>query len=122
MLTFGQLRVEAGEIRPDEIYSDINDNAVFRWLDDECTEPADIIDYEAAIGDRYVLCTDAIERIMSAETFLDIVSNAASSAQDVADELAGMAFPRERYPQFGCVVCDAAQQQARTGRLRGRTW
>jgi serine/threonine protein phosphatase PrpC len=108
--TVGQLRMEAGEIRPDEMYTDINDNPVFRWLDDECTEPADIIAHEAAIGDRYVLCTDAIERIMSAETLLDIVSNTASGVRDVADGLAAMAFSRAQYLQFGCVVGDVVER------------
>lgn len=108
---YGQLLLKEGLITSSELGTDPqHTSVVVRWIDAESNEPVDIISHEAAAGDRYILCTDAIEGIMSAGTFLDIVKKTANSTQDVADELAGMAFPRERYRQFGWVVCDIVER------------
>jgi protein phosphatase len=109
--TYGQLLLEAGQITIDQVGSDPEHTSVLvRWIDDESSEPADIVLHKAEVGDRYVLCSGGIERIMSAETFFGIVSNSASSVQDVADGLAGLAFPLVQYHHFGCVVCDVVEQ------------
>jgi protein phosphatase len=109
--TLGQLLLEEGMITPDQVGSDpLHASALTRWLDGQSSEPADIIAHEAAIGDRYVLCT-GIDRIMPERVFRDIARNAAGSAQDLADELAGMASPAAaQYHQFTCIVADAVEQ------------
>ena len=112
--TLGQFLVEEGRIRPDEMGSDPRYTSVLvRWLglDSEPGEPADITAHEAAIGDRYVLCTDRIDRVMSPGTLRDILRDTASGdPQDVADEVAGMAFPAEQYGSFTCIVADVVGQ------------
>lgn len=109
--TYGQLLVEAGSISPDEMGSDPqHTSVVVRWLGGEPGEPADITAHGAAIGDRYVLCAGGIDRVMSPGTFLDILRDTASDPQDVADEVAGMAFPAEQYGRFTCIVADVVGQ------------
>jgi serine/threonine protein phosphatase PrpC len=110
--TYGQLLVEAGSIRPDEMGSDPRyTSIVVRWLDGKPGEPADITPHEAAIGDRYVLCAGRMDRVMSPGTFVDILRDTASDdPQDVADEVAGMAFPAEQYDRFTCIVADVVGQ------------
>jgi len=110
--TYGQLLVEAGSIRPEEMGSDLqHTSVVVRWLDGNPGEPADIITHEAAAGDRYVLCTDGISRVMPAGTFLDILRGTASDPQEAADEIAGMAFPAGQHGSFTCVVADVVRQR-----------
>jgi protein phosphatase len=109
--SLGQLLLEAGLITPDEMGSDPGHaNILVRWLDGQSSEPADVTAHEAAIGDRYVLCT-GIDRIMPERVVLDIARNAASSVQELADELAGTASPAAApYHQFTCIVADAVEQ------------
>ena len=108
--TLGQLLVEAGSIRPDEMGSDPRHDAVARWLDGEPGEPADIIAHEAAIGDRYLLCTGGIDRMMSPRILRDILRDTARDPRDVADDVAAMAFPAERYRSFICIVADVVER------------
>jgi PPM family protein phosphatase len=108
--TYGQLLVEAGRIKPDEIGSDPRySSVVVRWLDGKPGEPADITAHEAAIGDRYVLCTDGIDRVMSAGTLRDVLSDPAIDPQDVADTIAGIAFPADQYGSLTCIVADVVE-------------
>ena len=108
--TYGQLLVEAGRIRPDEIGSDPRySSVVVRWLDGKSDEPADITAHEAAIGDRYVLCTDGIDRVMSSGTLRDVLQDTAGDPQDVADTIAGIAFPAGQYGSLTCIVADVVE-------------
>jgi protein phosphatase len=109
--TLGQLLLEEGRITPDQVGSDpLHASVLTRWLDGQSSEPADITAHEAAIGDRYVLCT-GIDRIMPERAFRDIARNAAGSVQDLADELAGMGSPAAAQDhQFTCIVADAVGQ------------
>jgi PPM family protein phosphatase len=104
--TVGQLLAEAGTIKPGEVGSDPQHALIVRWLDGKPGEPADITTHEAAVGDRYVLCTDGMSHLMSPGTLLDILRGTAGDPQDGADEVAGMAFPVERYRAFTCIVAD----------------
>jgi PPM family protein phosphatase len=107
--TYGQLLVEAGSIRPDETGSDPRYSSVVRWLDGKSGEPADITAHEAAIGDRYILCTDGIDRVMSSGSLRDILRQTAMDPQDVADTVAGVAFPAEQYGRLTCMVADVVE-------------
>jgi PPM family protein phosphatase len=108
--TYGQLLVEAGSTRPDEMGSDPrHSSVVVRWLDGKSGEPADITAHEAALGDRYVLCTDGIDRVMSSGTLRDVLQYTARDPQDVADTIAGIAFPAEQYGSLTCIVADAVE-------------
>jgi hypothetical protein len=53
-------------------------SVVVRWLDGKPGEPCDITAHGAAIGDRYVLCTGGIDRVMSSGTLRDILRDTAS--------------------------------------------
>jgi protein phosphatase len=108
--TYGQLLVEADSIRPDEMGSDPRYSSVaIRWLDGKSAEAADITAHEAAIGDRYVPCTDGIDRVMSSETLRDVLRDTARDPQDVADTIAGAAFPAEQYGSLTCIVADVVE-------------
>lgn len=108
--TIGRHLVEAGSIRPDEMGSKSEYSAVVRFLDGKPGEPADITTHEAAIGDRYLLCTDRIDRVISPGTLRDILRGTASDPQEAADGVAGMAFPAEQYGSFTCTVADVVGQ------------
>jgi protein phosphatase len=108
--TYGQLLVEAGSIRPDEIGSDPGYSAVLvRWLDGKPGLPADITAHKAAIGDRYVLCTDGIDRAMSSGTLRDVLRDTARDPWDIADTIAGIAFPADQYGSLTCIVADVVE-------------
>jgi PPM family protein phosphatase len=108
--TYGQLLVEAGSIRPDEMRSDPRYSSVLvRWLDGKSAEPADVTAHEAAIGDRYVLCTNGIDRVMSSGTLRDVLRDTAMAPQDVADTIAGVAFPADQYGSLTCIVADVVE-------------
>ena len=111
--TYGQLLIEAGIIRPDEVGSYRQHSSfIARWLDGksgEAAEPADITPHEAAIGDRYVLCTDGMDRIMSPGTLRDVLRDTAGDPQDVADTIAGIPFPAEQYGSPTCIVADVVK-------------
>lgn len=105
--TYGQLLVEAGNIRPDELGSDPQySSVVVRWLDGKSSEPADITVHRAAIGDRYFLCTDGIDRAMSAQALRAVLRDTPGDPQDVADAIAGTAFPVEQFGSLSCIVAD----------------
>jgi serine/threonine protein phosphatase PrpC len=108
--TYGQFLVEAGRIRPDEMGSDPQYSSfVVRWLDGKSGEGADITAHEAAIGDRYVLCTDSIDRALSPRTLRNVLRDTARDPQDTADTIAGMAFPAEQYGSLTCIVADVVE-------------
>ena len=109
--TYGQLLLEEGIITPGQMGSDRRHTSVLvRWLDGRRGAPAEITAHEAAIGDRYVLCT-GLSRVMPERVFLDTVRGAAGSGQDLADELAGLASPAAApYDQFTYVVADVTEQ------------
>jgi serine/threonine protein phosphatase PrpC len=105
--TLGQLLVEEGRIRPDEMGSEPRyTSAVTRWLNGKPGEPADITAHEAAIGDRYFLCTNGIDRVMPPGTLREVLCDTASDPQDAADTIAGIAFPAEQHGSLTCVVAD----------------
>lgn len=110
--TLGQELAEAGIIRPDETGSDPRYTSVMvRWLGlGRDSEPADITAHEAAIGDRYVLCTGGIERAMPPGTLRDILRDTARDPQDIADELAGTPLPAREYLRFTYIVADVVAQ------------
>jgi serine/threonine protein phosphatase PrpC len=108
--TYGQLLVEADRIRPDEMGSDPQCSSfVVRWLDGKSGEPADITAHEAAIGDRYVLSTDGLDRAMSSRTLRDVLRDTARDPQEAADTSAGMAFPAAQYGSLTCIVADVVE-------------
>jgi protein phosphatase len=107
--TIGQLLIEDGYITPDEMGSDPRYSALVRWLDGKPGEPADINVHEAAIGDRYVLCTDDMDRVMPPVTLRDVLRDTAGDPQDGADTIAGIAFPAEQYRSFTCIVADVVE-------------
>jgi protein phosphatase len=108
--TLGQLLVDEGRIRPDELGSDPRYSAALtRWLDGKPGEPADITAHEAAIGDRYVLCTDDIDRVMPPVTLRDVLRDTASDPQGAADAIAGIAFPAEQHGRLTCIIADVVK-------------
>jgi PPM family protein phosphatase len=107
--TIGQDLVDRGAIKPEEVGSDRRHALLLRRLDGEPGQPADISTHEVERGDRYVLCTDGISRVMPSRIFLDILRDTASDPQAAADEVAGMAFPVEEHGQFTCIVADVVE-------------
>jgi protein phosphatase len=115
--TLGQLLIEAGQITPDELGSDSRySDVVTRMLGGnpgelgDTTQEVDITAHEAEVGDRYLLCTDGIDRVMSPGTLRDILRDTARDPRDVADELAGMAVPVVWHGEFSCIVADVVKQ------------
>jgi protein phosphatase len=107
--TYGQLLVEAGSIRPDELGSDPRHSSVIvRWLDGKPGQPADIILHEAAAGDRYLLCTNA-DRVIPHRALREILQEA-RDLQDTADSVAATAFPAEQHGSLTCIVADVVQR------------
>lgn len=109
--TFGQYLLDADEIGPGELGSDPQHySVVMRWLDGEREESPDIATHEGAIGDRYLLCTSGIHRLMPPEALRDILRDMTRKPQEVADDIAGQAFPAEEHGEFTCIIADIVSQ------------
>jgi protein phosphatase len=87
--TYVQYLVDSGKLTPDEAKDHPRKSVILRALLGTEVEP-DIAIREARAGDRYLLCSDGLSDVVSAETILDTMR--IEDPQDCADRLVELAL------------------------------
>ncbi|WP_375477987.1 PP2C family protein-serine/threonine phosphatase [uncultured Jatrophihabitans sp.] len=87
--TYVQYLVDSGKLTPDEAKDHPRRSVILRALLGAEVEP-DVSIREARAGDRYLLCSDGLSDIVSAETILDTLG--ISDPQECADRLVELAL------------------------------
>ncbi len=104
--TYVQHLVDAGELTPDEAKDHPRKSVILRALSGVSVEP-DISIREARAGDRYMLCTDGLSDVVSAETMLDTLE--IPSPQEAADRLVDLALRGGGPDNVTVIVADVVE-------------
>jgi protein phosphatase len=108
--TYVQHLVDSGHLTPDEAKDHPRKSVILRALSGVEVEP-DIAIREARAGDRYLLCTDGLSDVISAETIFETL--AIADPQESADRLVELALRGGGPDNVTVIVADVAE--ARVG-------
>ena len=108
--TYVQYLVDAGKLTPDEAKDHPRKSVILRALLGSDVEP-DVSIREARSGDRYVLCSDGLSDVVSAETIADTLR--IDDPQDAADRLVELALRSGGPDNVTVIVADVVN--ARVG-------
>jgi protein phosphatase len=108
--TYVQHLVDSGHLTPDEAKDHPRKSVILRALSGIEVEP-DIAIREARAGDRYLLCTDGLSDVVSAETIFDTLG--IEDPQEAADRLVELALRGGGPDNVTVVVADVVE--ARVG-------
>jgi PPM family protein phosphatase len=101
--TFVQALIDEGRLTEEEAHTHPQRSLILRALNGADVEP-DLSIREARIGDRYLLCTDGLSGVVSAETMLDALQIA--DPQAAADRLVELALRGGGPDNVTCIVAD----------------
>ncbi len=104
--TFVQHLVEAGRLTPEEAEQHPQRSVLLRVLGD--TESDIVLDewtYEARIGDRWLLCSDGLSGVVSAETIAEVLRTV-TDVDECADALVALALRGGGPDNVTCVIAD----------------
>ncbi|MEP7178409.1 MAG: PP2C family serine/threonine-protein phosphatase [Pseudonocardiales bacterium] len=108
--TYVQHLVDAGKLTPDEAKDHPRKSVILRALLGSDVEP-DVSIREARAGDRYLLCTDGLSDVVTAETILETLR--IPDLQECADRLVELALRGGGPDNVTVIVADVVT--ARTG-------
>ena len=103
--TLVQTLVDAGRITPDEARVHPQRNIITRTLDGTASIEPDLSVRELRVGDRVLLCSDGLSSVVSADTLLQVLTDATGPAE-AADELVSLALRAGSPDNVTCVVAD----------------
>jgi protein phosphatase len=101
--TFVQALIDEGRLTEEEASSHPQRSLILRALNGTDVEP-DLSIREARIGDRYLLCTDGLSGVVSAETMLEALH--IPDPQQCADHLVELALRGGGPDNVTCIVAD----------------
>jgi PPM family protein phosphatase len=101
--TFVQALIDEGRLTEEEAHTHPQRSLILRALNGADVEP-DLSIREARIGDRYLLCTDGLSGVVSAETMLDALQ--IPDPQAAADRLVELALRGGGPDNVTCIVAD----------------
>ncbi|MEN3359915.1 MAG: family protein phosphatase [Mycobacteriales bacterium] len=101
--TFVQALIDEGRLTEEEAHSHPQRSLILRALNGTDVEP-DLSIREARIGDRYLLCTDGLSGVVSAETMLEALH--IPDPQQCADHLVELALRGGGPDNVTCIVAD----------------
>jgi len=101
--TYVQLLVDEGRITPDEANTHPQRSLITRALQGDEIDP-DFSVREARPGDRYLLCSDGLSGVVSAETMAEALQLA--EPRDAADRLIALALRGGGPDNITCIVAD----------------
>lgn len=104
--TFVQHLVEAGRLKPEEAENHPQRSVLLRVLgDNESDIVLDEWIHEARVGDRWLLCSDGLSGVVSAET-IEYVLRTVTDVDECADTLVALALRGGGPDNVTCVVAD----------------
>jgi PPM family protein phosphatase len=101
--TFVQALIDEGRLTEEEAHSHPQRSLILRALNGTDVEP-DLSIREARVGDRYLLCTDGLSGVVSAETLLEALQ--IPDPQRSADRLVELALRGGGPDNVTCIVAD----------------
>ena len=101
--TFVQALVDEGRLTEEEAHSHPQRSLILRALNGTDVEP-DLSIREARIGDRYLLCSDGLSSVVSAETLFEALQ--IPDPQQCADRLVELALRGGGPDNVTCIVAD----------------
>jgi serine/threonine protein phosphatase PrpC len=101
--TYVQSLVDQGQLTPDEAANHPRKSVILRALTGTAVEP-DVSIREARPGDRYLLCTDGLSDVVSAQTLFETLAD--GDPQDCADRLVDLALRGGGPDNVTCIVAD----------------
>jgi serine/threonine protein phosphatase PrpC len=105
--TLVQTLVDEGRLTPDEAASHPQRSLLLRAIDGKQSEP-DLQLHDAAVGDRYLLCSDGLYTVVSTDTLREVMSTVADLEQ-VARQLVDLANAGGGPDNITCVVADVVE-------------
>ncbi|WP_433181245.1 PP2C family protein-serine/threonine phosphatase [Actinoallomurus sp. CA-150999] len=103
--TLANKLISEGEMTAEEAEKGGYDRMLMRVLDCSRALEADFFQLEAQLGDRYLLCTDGVWKVLSFDR-LELLLAQGSRPGEVARELAEQALEKEYFDNISCVVAD----------------
>lgn len=104
--TYVQYLVDTGQLTPDEAKDHPRKSVILRALRGAEVDP-DVAIREARAGDRYLLCTDGLSDVVSAETIVQTLQ--AADPQESADRLVELALRGGGPDNVTVIVADVVQ-------------
>ncbi len=104
--TYVQSLVDSGRLTMEEAAHHPRKSVILRALTGADVDP-DVSIREARAGDRYLLCTDGLTDVVTAETLADTLSD--GTPQDAADRLVELALRGGGPDNVTCIVADVIE-------------
>lgn len=107
--TYVQSLVDSGKLTEEEAQHHPRKSVILRAITGTEVEP-DVSIREARVGDRYLLCSDGLSDVVSAETLAETLS--VGDPQECADRLVDLALRGGGPDNVTCIVADVVDRDA----------
>ncbi|MDO5719881.1 MAG: protein phosphatase 2C domain-containing protein [Actinomycetaceae bacterium] len=107
--SFVQYLIQTGQITPEEAETHPQRSVVLRILGDSSADiDPDVSLREAVIGDRWLLCSDGLSGVVSAETIIETLAGV-DDPGECAEELIELALRSGGPDNITCVIADVVE-------------
>ena len=103
--TLVQSLIDKGEITEDEAATNPYRSLLLRALDGQAIPEPDLIPIETFLGDRYLLCSDGLSRVVNEQTLHQVLTSA-DDLDEATSRLVGLAIEGGGPDNITCIVAD----------------